>query len=200
LQRYIPLAAVVVALAAAGADGVRALPPAGPWRGRLAALFLAVLLSASAVFSIVGAMSCATPLRFFETMRAANPGDVIPLGAVAQTLNGMRAPAREVEKRVVDATALDSAHPQVARLHDMMIKRYLDDGLSSEALRFCDWSLSFHPRDSDKIALRSVALACLGRYEEALAGMDQALAARPGSDAYRRLRGEIESNMKRGQR
>ncbi len=162
---------------------------------RLPAFVLALYLVLHGAYALSGVFQCWSPLGFFLAMHEASPRDVVPLGAVAQSLNDQAAPALQVETRVRQATALDAGHPQVPLLHNMVIKRYLADGSFTEALRFADWSLDLFPDDSDKTALRAVALASLGRYEQALAAIGQAMTARPDSAEYRLLQTQIQGNM-----
>ena len=162
---------------------------------RPGAFLLAAYLAAHGAYALAGTFTCWTPLGFFIAMHEANPKAVIPLGAMAQTLNKNGASSLTIETCIQKATSLDRTDPQVPLLHNMMIKRYLADREFTEALRFTDWSLSFFPADSDKHALRSVALASLGRYFEALAAIDKAITVHPKNEPYLALRKQISNNM-----
>ncbi len=205
-QRYLAVAPAVALLCEGGRRFLRHVEAPGPagrtgqgrCRATLLYLCMAVYLSAHAAYSVVGSLVCMTPLRFFQAMHAADPDDAVPLGALAQTLNGAGAAADAVEWYVRAATSVDATHSQVPCLHDMAIKRYLDDDRPADALRIADWSLLSFPRDADKLALRAVALARLGRFEDALAGIDAALAMRPDAPAYRTVRDRIVADMRRG--
>ena len=188
-QRYLAVAPIVIALCL----GVRALfdmlrcrVPAldTPARRRLAGLLAAAYMAAQGGYTLAGSAACLTPLSFFMAMLKGAPADVVPLGAVAETLNREGGDARDVELCIRRATAIDHTHPQVPRLQNMIIKRYLGDRQYADALRCADWSLTLYPKDSDKMALRAVALASLGAMAEAMRGIDQALVMQPENKGY----------------
>lgn len=196
-QRYLALAPAVVLLFAGCWRLVQplAVRTTGKPVQRLAWLCIAVYLACHGAFAVTGTFTCRNQLGFFLAMHKANPRDVVPLGAVAQTLNKNGAPAAEVEALVRKATSLDSTHPQIPLLHNMVLKRHMDERLFQEALQFADWSLSLLPADADKTAFKAVALASLDRYPEALVSIDLAISAHPDNKVYRQLRTQIADNM-----
>ncbi len=200
-QRYVPVAPLVALLSlCAGwvyrrvARRAKRPPVLACWTGLLAAVYLA----GHGRYALQGVLQCATPVEFFRVMQAANPNDVVPLGALAQELNRSGAPAPQVEALVRQATALDHEHPQVPLLHNMVIKRFLGDGAFHQALRFADESLDVFPDDPDKMALRAVALASLEQFDDALEAVARALEARPANAEYLDLQEQILANSRRG--
>lgn len=203
-QRYLAVAPALILLCLAGHHVLHSL-----WRSivpkkirmlrgfrRLPAFVLALYLTFHGAYTLLGVFQCRSPLGFFLTIHKENPHAVVPLGAVAQSLNDIGAPAVQIESRVRQATALDPKHPQIPLLHNMVIKRYLADEDFVAALRFADWSLELFPNDTDKMSLRAVALADLRRYKQALTAIDQAITKRPDQEAYRLLQSQIQENMK----
>ncbi len=197
-QRYLAFAPVAILLClaigvAANAAAIRW--PHGwvssPRYGRLLVLGAAAYLTALGAFSLAGSSVCLTPKSFFLAMQRANPADVVPLGAVAETLNRERAPVEEVEQCIRAATALDRAHPQVPRLQNMLIQRYLADGRFADALRCADWALGIYTNDADKMVLRATALANLGRPDVARQEVERVLARDPRHVAARQLLEQI---------
>lgn len=187
-QRYLALAPALILVCLGG----RYLADIIPRRlRRLSGLGLAAYLTMHGAYALAGTFACWSPLGFFTTMQEANPRDVVPLGAVAQTLDENGAPASLVAARVKEATALNPKHPQVPRLHNLVIKRYLRDGSFAEALRFADWSLARFPADYDILVLKSVALAYLGRNTEAIAAVDRAIKKNPDNQSYHTIRSQI---------
>lgn len=194
-QRYLAVAPWVIGLCLAAGAAYPRLRTAHPALARAPlALALAIYLAAHAAYAVAGSCTCLTPLAFFTAMQIANPRAVVPLGALAQTLN-KSGPPGPVESCVRQATRLDPAHPQVPLLHTMLIKRYLNDGRFADALRCSDWSLSILPEQPDVLALQAAALASLGRHADALAAIDDALAASPTNPAYATLRGQIAAHL-----
>jgi hypothetical protein len=191
-QRYLTVAPALLLLGIGGRLLARRL--ASPHLKQAALLALVLYLSLHGFFTFTGSLTCQSQTRFFIAMRDANPTDVIPWGAVAESFNREQRPAHEVEACIRKATELDPTHPQISPLHDMLIKRHLDDQSFGEALRIVDEACQRFPADSDKMVLRSVALASLGRFEEALAQIDAAIAAAPDNSAYQTLRKQITAN------
>ncbi|MFZ4394127.1 MAG: hypothetical protein ACOYOU_00715 [Kiritimatiellia bacterium] len=197
-QRYLAFAPVAILLCLAIGVAVNAAAdrwPLGsgssPRYGRLLVLGASAYLTALGAFSLAGSSVCLTPKSFFLAMQRANPADVVPLGAVAEMLNREWAQAEEVEQCIRAATALDRTHPQVPRLQNMLIQRYLADGRFADALRCADWSLGIYTNDADKIVLRATALANLGRPDVARQEVGRVLARDPRHAAARQLMEQI---------
>ncbi len=199
-QRYLAVAPALLLLAI----GLRTLIDKGialsgttvvPRRLKhLALLTLITYLAMHGAHTLSGSLTCRTQTRFFTAMRDANPQDVVPWGAVAQSINRDHGPATEIEACIHEATRLDATHSQIPALHDMLIKRYLDDQHPADALRIADWSIPLFPTDTDKWGLRAVALASLARFDEALTQLDAAIAAAPTNTHYQLLRQQIAAN------
>jgi tetratricopeptide (TPR) repeat protein len=159
--------------------------------------FVTVLIIAYAAFAFSGTATCRNPVSFFSGMQKSAPNDIIAIGALAESLCEADADGAEIEKQVHRATMLNHRHPQVTLLHNLVIKHYLGRADFTNALNFCDWSLSLFPEDADKIALRAVALAELKRYPEALNAIENAITRNPENPAYLTLRGQIRANSKK---
>ncbi len=189
-QRYLAVAPLVI-LAALPLHLHRA---ATPRAARLTWLIFGLYLAAHAGFTIAGTATCLSRVGFAAAMHERNPHDLILLGDLAESLNQAGAPAADVEVCIRKATALNPLHTQSPLLHNMLIKRYLTDRDFASALRVADWSLMHYPADPDKMALRAVALASLGRLPEAIAGIDAALNIQPARPEYLQLRREFNAN------
>ena len=195
-HRYLAFApiAILLCLAVRAADGmVRRRTPAGvplPATWRLGVLVTAMYVTAHGAFTLAGSTACLTELSFFTAMQRANPHDVVPVGAVAQTLNKGGA-AEDVEQCVRYAASLDATHPQVPRLQNMLIQRYLADGRYTDALRCAQWSVGMYSNDVDKVVLRAVALANLGQTNAARQDVEGVLARQPGHAGAKELRDQI---------
>lgn len=202
-QRYLAFAPVAIllclAVRAVTARAVRRVPGGAlsPRQVRLAGLFAAMYLTALGAFTLAGSATCLTPLSFFLAMQRANPADVVPLGAVAETLNKVGA-VEDVEPCVREAAWLDPTHPQVPRLQNMLIQRYLADGRYPDALRCAQWAIGMYSNDADKIVLRAVALANLGQTNAARQDVEQVLARHPDHAAARQLQEQLRRREGKG--
>lgn len=161
-------------------------------------LLVAAYISAHGAFALAGSIQCLTPRVFFTFMTEANPRDVIPLGALAQTVCECGT-AEETESYVRKATSLDSTHPQVPILHNMLARRYLDDRRYEDALRVMNWSLNIYPDDPHKLALKAASLAYLGKLDQAFEAIQKAERISPGNAAIKDLLGQIETQRTRQQ-
>jgi tetratricopeptide (TPR) repeat protein len=204
-QRYLafaPVAILLCLLLRAALDLLARRVPfpacAAPGRCRtFAVLAVSAFLSAQGAFALAGSATCLTPLSFFLAMERASPADVMPVGAVAQTLNRVGT-ADEVEERVRRAAALDPAHPQVPRLQNMLIQRYLAERRFEDARRCAAWARGMYPADADKQALHAVALANLGRPDLARQEVEAILAKHPDHAGARQLRDQILAREGKG--
>ena len=197
-ERYVAAAPAIIGLCAAVAAAQRTLlgrvsPDRAAAVRRIAGMAVVAYVSVHAGFAVAGTAQCRNPRTFFSAMAAANPTDVIPLCAWAETLNEWGT-AEEMELTVSRVTALDARHSKVPLLHNLLVKRYLNDGRYRDALRCADRSIEIYPGDPDKLALRAAAQAYLGNPDGAIQSIRQAIRAAPGNAAYRTLEAQIEAN------
>ncbi len=197
-QRYLAVAPALLLLAYGGHALIRKLLSGTtvlPARLKgLALLALVTYLALHGIHTFAGGLTCRTQTRFFTAMRDANPQDVVPWGAVAESINRDHGPVSEVEACIREATDIDPTHYQIPALHNMLLKRYLDDQRPADTLRIADWSIPLFPTDTDKWVLRAVALASLSRFDEALTQLDAAITASPTNPNYKTLRDQISAN------
>jgi len=169
---------------------------AAPRFTTLAVAAVVAYLTAFGVCSLTGAAICINPLTFFQAMRRANPADIIPLGAVAQTLEREGGRAEEIEKYVIEATLLDPKNTRTTRLHHMLIKHYLADRRYQDAFRCAKWSLGIYSNNAETVLLRATAVANLGRPDLAKWDVEQVLSQHPDFPMALQLREQLLRQMR----
>ena len=89
------------------------------------------------------------------------------------------------------AMAVEPDHREFRKLRPLLAKTYMKTGRYAEALVELETALSVHADDDVAWGLKAACLAYLGRMDEAGAAVGRAVVLAPGTEAYRRLAGQI---------
>jgi len=192
-ERYLPVIPAVLSLCFVAAV-ISQLMVAS--RSKLPLTLAAIFTAGFAGFAAHGALAFRSEEAFFSYLSTyAAPHDPAPQVSLAMTA-GKRGQLEVMKRHIQIAASQAPLHTDVRAVKTRFARYLLDAGQPGNALTNLDAFIAEFPDHADNLALKAVALAQLGQFEDAQIWIGNAVEMAPTNAVFRVLLEQIERNAK----
>lgn len=153
-------------------------------RGHVPLLLLGTSVGLYGAFTFGSSWKCLTPVSFYSAMAEDNPGMAYPRIILANIMLFDLGDFDRMERYANEAIAISPDTQRARELGKLFAKRYIAEARFGEALRHIEWAGQVLTDDAEVHSLKAISLHGLGRTNEALASVREALSRSPTNASY----------------